>query len=108
LLSDVSRVEQELTLIASICAGLGWPLGPSGLPPMAACIFCIDDILEVSSFTTDTHHPFCPPACLAMPDIIRAWASSSSTSRTLVPLPLATRRARLLRPTGLPALSNDT
>lgn len=43
-----------------------------------------------------------PPAIFAKPLIARAWVSISSTSFTDVPLPLATRNARLFRPVGMP------
>jgi hypothetical protein len=46
-----------------------------------------------------------PLAIFAIPLIALPCVRSSSTSRTLVPLPRATLHARLLRPIGMPFLS---
>ena len=59
-----------------------------------------------------TYHESCllalaiPPAILAIPRIARACVRSSSTSLTLVPLPRATRAARLFMAYGRPSLSS--
>ena len=67
-----------------------------------------DQFPHDDGFRRSTHQPFCPPACRAIPAIILACASSSSTSLTLVPLPRATRLALRFKPKGLPALSKLT
>ena len=72
------------------------PFAPRPRPPAAACIFWIA-----------CSQPFLPPACFAMFAIMRYWQSRSSTSRTLVPLPLATRVTRHVSPVGLPSLPHS-